>query len=351
MDADPVIPKLIRAALEKEPCLKISSTGTSMLPTIRPGQTIWIARVRPEEIRPGDIVLIQSSSSLVLHRLHRIEKRAGASPVFITSGDASGKLDTPCGAESILAKVIKIQEDPGGGFLNKFSHGFIRSYENLFAFPYRAYQRCTGKRWYGRLHRAVRKVSGGRPVAAPLMALFPIGSRAMALVPLRRDLRRKAASLHRFLPEGTLGKWRTTDSVEPILELWNRSIPHPSRESADNLRKELFAADLPGQNPFCFTFMRHGKTLGFISGLGSSIQAIAVDPGFRRKGIGSALLEALLKEARRRRVAQLVVSRNQGVFPDVEFSEYEPVVLFFSRWGFSIETTREGELVCLRFAL
>ncbi|MDO8729885.1 MAG: GNAT family N-acetyltransferase [Candidatus Omnitrophota bacterium] len=342
---------MIRAALEKEPCLKISSTGTSMLPTIRPGQTIWIARVRPEEIRPGDIILIQSSSSLVLHRLHRIEKREGASPVFITSGDASGKLDTPCRAESILAKVIKIQEDSGSGFLDKFSNGFIRSYENLFAFPYRTYQRCVGKQWYGLLHRTVRKVSGGRPVAAPLMALFPMGSRAMALVPLRRALRRKAASLHRFLPGGTVEKRGTPDSVEPILELWNRSVPHPSGESADNLKKEFLAADLPGQNSFCFTFTRHGKTLGFLSGYGSSIQAIAVDPDFRRKGIGSALLEALLKEARRRGVRQLVVSRNQGIFPKVEFSKYESVVLFFSRWGFSVETTWEGQLVCLRFAL
>jgi ADP-ribose pyrophosphatase YjhB (NUDIX family)/ribosomal protein S18 acetylase RimI-like enzyme len=63
-----------------------------------------------------------------------------------------------------------------------------------------------------------------------------------------------------------------------------------------------------------------GKVVGFLvlsfspalSGLRALIDSIAVDPGYRRRGIGGALVEAAIQQADRRGATHLLVDTSQG---------------------------------------
>ena len=102
---------LFENALQKEGKLRIFSSGWSMFPVIFPGDTIWLERCRPEEVKIGDILLVKRRKYFVLHRLRSIRaqnKAASSSPtelIFITKGDALSHFDAPSNAGDILARV------------------------------------------------------------------------------------------------------------------------------------------------------------------------------------------------------------------------------------------------------
>lgn len=82
--------------------------GTSMLPSVWPGDMLTIQSLAHDEIVPGDIVLVQRDRRFFIHRL--VEKRqAQDCTSWITRGDAMPDDDPPAAAFELLGRVTCIR--------------------------------------------------------------------------------------------------------------------------------------------------------------------------------------------------------------------------------------------------
>jgi len=83
--------------------IRLQALGTSMLPSIWPGDVLNIESKSGEEIVPGDIVLVARDRRFFIHRL--VEKRNSE---WITRGDSLPQMDTPATELQVLGKVSAI---------------------------------------------------------------------------------------------------------------------------------------------------------------------------------------------------------------------------------------------------
>ncbi len=88
--------------------IRLQALGTSMLPSIWPGDILSIESTSGEEAVPGDIVLVQRDPRFFIHRL--IEKHSSH---WTTRGDSMPQNDEPVAASQVLGKVSAIQRING----------------------------------------------------------------------------------------------------------------------------------------------------------------------------------------------------------------------------------------------
>jgi signal peptidase I len=88
--------------------LRLSVRGSSMVPTILPGDVLIIERADVREMGDGEIVLCARGNRFVIHRLlGRAEP--GGGPRWITRGDALKENDPPVGRDDVLGRVMRIE--------------------------------------------------------------------------------------------------------------------------------------------------------------------------------------------------------------------------------------------------
>lgn len=88
--------------------IRLQALGTSMLPSIWPGDVLSIERKPGEGMVPGDIVLVARDSRFFVHRL--IEKHGSR---WITRGDSLPQNDAPVAEVQVLGRVSLIQRKTG----------------------------------------------------------------------------------------------------------------------------------------------------------------------------------------------------------------------------------------------
>ena len=88
--------------------IRLQALGTSMLPSIWPGDVLSIEHKSGQEIVPCDIVLVARYSRFFVHRL--IEKRNSC---WITRGDSLPQNDEPAAEVQVLGKVAQIHRKTG----------------------------------------------------------------------------------------------------------------------------------------------------------------------------------------------------------------------------------------------
>ena len=82
--------------------------GTSMLPSLWPGDLLTIQSAACDEVVPGDIVLVLRDNRFFVHRL--VEKRQSQDCLsWITRGDAIRHNDPPVAASDLLGRVARIR--------------------------------------------------------------------------------------------------------------------------------------------------------------------------------------------------------------------------------------------------
>lgn len=86
--------------LESSGTIRLQALGTSMLPTIWPGDVLDIERKSSDEMVPGAIVLLTRQRRFFIHRL--IEKQDSH---WITRGDALSQNDVPAVSAQVLGRV------------------------------------------------------------------------------------------------------------------------------------------------------------------------------------------------------------------------------------------------------
>jgi hypothetical protein len=86
--------------------IRLKAWGTSMLPSLWPGDLLTIQGRGYDEAVPGEIVLVLRDNRLFVHRL--VEKRNQNPPSCITRGDAMLHNDPPAVASGLLGCVVGI---------------------------------------------------------------------------------------------------------------------------------------------------------------------------------------------------------------------------------------------------
>ena len=95
----------------------LKAWGTSMLPSVWPGDLLTIQSAAYDEVVPGDIVLVLRNDRFFVHRL--VEKqRSQDCASWITRGDAMPLSDPPSTASELLGRVAGIR---------RANHSFVPS--------------------------------------------------------------------------------------------------------------------------------------------------------------------------------------------------------------------------------
>ena len=103
--------ELSRELIRAGKSFRFRAVGVSMTPTIRNGEILHVERVRPEELKKGDIVLFREGPNFRAHRLVRLDRE---NEIFTTRGDASVEDDASIRREQIVGKVTAKEESLSG---------------------------------------------------------------------------------------------------------------------------------------------------------------------------------------------------------------------------------------------
>lgn len=95
---------LIRRNVPAGASLRVQVAGSSMQPTLRPGDTLLLERGTVASVRPGDLLTVQIGSQLQTHRL----LRRTASHLY-TRGDACVQSDPPTPTTALIGRVQQIE--------------------------------------------------------------------------------------------------------------------------------------------------------------------------------------------------------------------------------------------------
>ena len=99
---------LATEVLQSTGTLRIRALGSSMLPTLWPGDQVTIEFRKFEQVRPGDIVLCLRNERFFLHRA--VSKvTTGNEELLLTRGDSMPGNDPPVRRTEVLGMVTGIQ--------------------------------------------------------------------------------------------------------------------------------------------------------------------------------------------------------------------------------------------------
>jgi signal peptidase I len=101
---------LARDVVRKFGEVRLRAMGTSMVPSILPGDLISIQRASLSQISAGEVVLFEREGRLFAHRVVRTAGSADM-PQLITRGDRLGYNDPPVSAAELLGRVTSIERD------------------------------------------------------------------------------------------------------------------------------------------------------------------------------------------------------------------------------------------------
>jgi hypothetical protein len=105
---EPTRHSLAAEVLRKHGSLRLLATGTSMLPSVWPGDLLIIQSVGLEQVGLGDIVLSGRTGRFFVHRVREKSVEAGELRL-ITRGDCLPHDDPPVRRGELLGKVAKIR--------------------------------------------------------------------------------------------------------------------------------------------------------------------------------------------------------------------------------------------------
>lgn len=89
--------------------LRLRVTGSSMLPSVWPGDTLMIDRADVNAISEGDLVLYRRNRRFFVHRV--VSLNSAADSVILTRGDSMPQADPPVPCHDVMGRVSHIVRD------------------------------------------------------------------------------------------------------------------------------------------------------------------------------------------------------------------------------------------------
>lgn len=90
--------------------ISVRALGTSMIPSIWPGDLLMIDSISPQQIVTGDVILFRQQSRFYIHRIVCTDT-SGCSISWITRGDALLEEDPPVRPSELLGRVVAIERN------------------------------------------------------------------------------------------------------------------------------------------------------------------------------------------------------------------------------------------------
>lgn len=106
--ADQVRGMLLAELLQRFGRARLCVTGTSMLPSLWPGDVVEIVRCDPAALRRRDVILVERDARLFCHRLVTMS-RLGGRLRLRTRGDHLSQQDPAIDEASVLGKIVSVQ--------------------------------------------------------------------------------------------------------------------------------------------------------------------------------------------------------------------------------------------------
>jgi signal peptidase I len=135
--------------------LRLEVTGLSMLPSIWPGDVLFIERSEMREIASGEILLFARRGKLVAHRM-LCKTGAGDSAYVITRGDGLLSADEPVSSVELLGRVryvvragMLVTPEMESGLLARVTAEMVRRFgciARIFAFVHRVHEDAWKRR-------------------------------------------------------------------------------------------------------------------------------------------------------------------------------------------------------------
>ena len=328
----------IEETLNQSGRIVISAVGYSMLPLIPPNSVIEIVKCPEAELKIGDILLVKRNASFILHRLCEIRCKNGF--FFITKGDNVNRRDAPVEGRMILGKVIAV----GSSKSKKLFWYFANTAMIFFTLKtHPLHKRLTQKKWYKALSKIRALFIKRRSLVAPIVKKMDILPQRIARSLQWAHASWRSTRLLTILPKMRVSEFLPNDSAEALSRLWERTFPDLAFKSSAELKHSLFSHFL-ADRPFVFTATIGQRCCGLLFALESypdsrgqkscSLETVAVDPDFRHKGLGSALIDKLRERCRNQNVSLITVCRNKIFFPGLHPENHEKAIDFLVRRGF-----------------
>lgn len=93
--------------LQSTGALQMQVTGTSMLPTLWPGDLVRIQSHQSDFIGQGDVVLFEREGRFFLHRV--VQATVAGEHSLITRGDCMVQEDLPISPSDVLGRIVEVR--------------------------------------------------------------------------------------------------------------------------------------------------------------------------------------------------------------------------------------------------
>ena len=135
--------------------VRLRVSGTSMAPTLCPGELVGVEKTRMTEILPGEIVVFARDGRLIVHRVVTKIQSRGES-YLVTRGDRIRKSDSPVSGSEFVGRVNHIERGRSGARASSRLDLASRVFSLLLSFSDR------GTYLYLRLAACWREIFAGR---------------------------------------------------------------------------------------------------------------------------------------------------------------------------------------------
>ena len=107
-DEEQIKCELAAQVLKNSSMLRLRASGSSMLPSVWPGDILTIHPQSFEQWRPGDIALYMRAGHFFIHRVITV---SNSGDFLIVQGDCLPQPDPPVIAEEVLGKAVSIERN------------------------------------------------------------------------------------------------------------------------------------------------------------------------------------------------------------------------------------------------
>jgi hypothetical protein len=123
MTCSPMVRQLLEGALSNGHRVPFRLKGTSMLPLVRPGETMFLEKANPEFLREGELIVFETSEGFTAHRILRKKRRAGS--YWFQPASHEARAPDPWIRDSdVIGHVIEIGKGPAAMTRRKAPSGW-----------------------------------------------------------------------------------------------------------------------------------------------------------------------------------------------------------------------------------
>ena len=97
--------KLAREELAQGSPIRLRVSGSSMAPLIEPGDVVLVRHVNFEDLRRGDLILVEQGGTFLVHRLVAVHDHG-----VRTKGDNASHADVLVAPEDVLGRVVVVEK-------------------------------------------------------------------------------------------------------------------------------------------------------------------------------------------------------------------------------------------------